>query len=41
MPPTVPIDHDCGPENQQNRTDGPIPLFHANVFKANGLLGTL
>ena len=20
MPPTVPLDHDCGPENQQNRT---------------------
>ena len=60
MPPTVPLDHDCGPKNQQNRTlerkrrdawgglpatndirRSPIPLFHANVFKATGLLGTL
>ena len=30
MPPTVPIDHDCRPENQQNRTN--TALFHYSML---------
>ena len=35
MPPSVPLNHYLGPENQQNRTRGPIPLFHARTFERN------
>jgi hypothetical protein len=35
MPPTVPINHYDGPRNQQNRTNRPILLFHANIFEQN------
>ncbi len=35
MSPTVPINHYFGQRNQQNKTESPIPLFHANVFKRN------
>ena len=31
MPPTVPIDHDCRPENQQNRTTK-AALFHYSML---------
>ena len=34
MPPTIPINHYFGFENQQNKTKSPILLFHANVFNA-------
>ena len=40
VPKTNKIGHeDPPPEGNESRS--PIPLFHANVFKAIGLLGTL
>ncbi len=33
MPPSVPLNHYLGSGNQQNRRRGPIPLFHADVYK--------
>ena len=38
MPPTVPLDHDCGPENQQNRTRGPAETGHAALFHYSMLM---
>ena len=38
MPPTVPLDHDCGPENQQNRTQGPAETGHAALFHYSMLM---
>jgi hypothetical protein len=35
MPPSVPLNHYPRPENQQNRTRGPILLFHARTFERN------
>nr|PNR26531.1 hypothetical protein PHYPA_030011 [Physcomitrium patens] len=34
MPPTVPINHYSGPEDQHEQDQSPITLFHANVFRA-------
>ena len=39
VPKTNKIGHEDPPSDDEPRS--PIPLFHANVFKANGLLGTL
>ncbi|KAG8156181.1 hypothetical protein JTE90_014591 [Oedothorax gibbosus] len=34
-PPSVPLNHYLVSENQQNRTGGPIPLFHAHWFRGH------
>ena len=41
MAPTVPINHYLGSANQQKQNQGPILLFHANVFKQMPALNTL